>query len=82
MDPVLQDVCAEALRVLFMIGIPCTACLAVTGLLAGVFQTATSIHEQAVSYALKLLALFGLASIFFASAREALVDLCTHALRG
>ena len=82
MDPVLQDVCAEAMRALFVVSLPCVLCLALTGLLSGIFQTATSIHEQAISYTLKIFALFALATIFFVPGREALVDLFMHAFRG
>lgn len=82
MDPVLQDVLSEGLKTLFLVCLPCAGCVAVVGILSSIFQTATSIHEQALSYALKLVGLIGLAALFLTPMRESLVNLCVHALKG
>lgn len=82
MDPLLQDILSEGMKALFLICLPCAGALAVVGLLTGILQTATSIHEQALSYTLKLVALFGMAALFFIPMRETLVNLCLHAFKG
>ena len=82
MDPLLQDLISEAVRTVFIVCVPCIAAVAGLGLLGSIFQTATSIHEQAFSYAIKLVAFFAVTSLFIGRMREALVALCTHALQG
>ena len=82
MEILLQEICIEAMRVLFLLSAPCIAVAAIVGLLSGALQTVTSIHEIALSYALKLLALIALASLCFVPMRESLTELLIHCLKG
>jgi flagellar biosynthesis protein FliQ len=81
-EALLQDVVAEGLRTLFLICGPCLVAVALAGILSGVLQTVTAIHESAISYVLKLAALVGLTGMFFIPMRDGLLALFVRALKG
>jgi flagellar biosynthesis protein FliQ len=81
-EVLLQDLVAEGVRTLFLICGPCLLAVALAGLLSGILQTVTAIHESALSYVFKLVALLGLVGIFFIPMRDGLVALFVRALKG
>jgi flagellar biosynthesis protein FliQ len=81
-EGMIQEIFSEAFRVLFLSCVPFIIGIAGVGLLSAVLQTATAIHEGAISYALKILALFGIFTILVVPMREAIVALFTHAIKG
>lgn len=82
MEALLQDGVAEGMRTLFLICGPCLLAVALAGILSGVLQTVTAIHESAISYVFKLAALLGLVAMFFIPMRDGLLALFERALKG
>lgn len=63
MDPELTQAISESVRMLFLLSFPVILVGAVVGAMASIFQTGLSLHDQGVSYALRLLAILGLGAL-------------------
>ncbi|MBX7137405.1 MAG: flagellar biosynthetic protein FliQ [Oligoflexia bacterium] len=63
MDAVLYSMFIEAIRVLLLVGVPSALLIGCAGVLAGAFQSVTSIHDPAIGYTARLLAL--IAALYF-----------------
>lgn len=77
MDPQVQDITLEALKVLLLLATPVIVALTVIGTLIAAMQTAASLHEPALGYGFKLLALAAVLYFIFPMAAQSLVALCT-----
>ena len=49
----MNEVTLLAMRVLFMAVVPIVVGIGIAGLIAGAFQSATTVHDRAISYAIK-----------------------------
>lgn len=56
MDSNLSSVLYEGLRVVFVLALPIVIAAAVSGIVVGVLQAATTIRDSASAYAIKLVA--------------------------
>jgi|GEM_PF-1740296 len=60
----IHDVLGEALRALFIIGLPVVVISAVAGTVTAAFQSVTTAHEASVGYAAKLIAVLVVLYLF------------------
>ena len=65
LDPVIYEVLEEGIRALFIICLPIVAALSFSGVLVAALQSATSIHEPALGYGVRLVTLIALLYFFF-----------------
>ena len=81
MNPSLEPMVFEALRILFLALIPIVIASAIGGIFSGVLQTVTSIHDPAVGFAGRWAALF--VALYLVGPRliEPITALCAMALR-
>ena len=75
MDDLHYEVTIEALRVLFLLGVPIVLAMAVLGTVAAALQTATTLHDAALTYAIRLITLAVLIYLLLPFAVTSLVNL-------
>lgn len=78
----LYQVMLEALRTLFLMGVPVVIALSIAGTILGALQSATSVHEPALAYGAKLLTLVVLLYFFLPHVAESLLSLMRMVLHG
>ena len=71
----MQDIALEALRILFLQGLPIVIVLAVAGTIISALQSATAINEPALGYAVRLLALVAALYFILPATIKAILDL-------
>ncbi len=76
---IITDLLVLALRVLFLIAAPIILAALCSGLLVGIFQAATTVRDNILSYSAKLLAVLLVTYLFLSSATELLLRLATEA---
>ncbi len=55
MDPIIREIMTEALRVVFLLGLPVVLFGALAGTIVGALQSATSIQDTTLQYAARLI---------------------------
>lgn len=79
-DAETYAVIREALRVLFLLGVPVVIAAMVAGVLSGVFQGSTLITDPAIGYTLRVLAIAAVIALVFASGNGLLQGLLVTVL--
>jgi len=72
---IFYEVVSQALRVLFLVGAPVIIILSLAGTLIAALQSATTIQEPALGYAVRMIALVALLYFFFPAASQSVLDL-------
>ena len=80
LDATQYDIVLEAMRVLFLIGLPLVVGVTLAGAFGGALQGATSIRDSVISYSLRLLALVAVLYFFLPSTGRALMALARMSL--
>ena len=75
------DLVYAALRTLFLSALPVVVAVSLAGTLAAALQSATAIHDPALGYAARLLALLVVLYLVLPSSIDALVSLAQLAFR-
>lgn len=74
--PELSDVLQEALRILFVAGLPIVIALALAGLFTSAIQAVTSTPDSATIYAGRLIALVVVLYLFLPGVSQMVLALC------
>lgn len=77
----LYDLLLQGLRVLFILGIPSVAAMALAGLFISALQAATSINDPASRYGIRLLSFILVLYLMAGTISEQLSTLAASALR-
>ena len=77
----VYDVILEAFKALFLLGVPVVIAATVAGTLVGAIQGVTGIHDAAIGYTVKLIAVAGTIYILWPGVTRAVTDLMALALR-
>jgi len=77
----MHDLVILSLRVLFMAILPLLGAVALAGMVAGAVQSATAIHDPAISYAARLVAVVVVIYLLFPAFSQALISLTETAFR-
>jgi len=80
LDPIHYDLILQAIKVLFLTCLPILAVLSVAGILSSILQVVTGIHDPALSYAVRVLALIALLYFLIPSLWQSIVSLAEMAL--
>ena len=75
----IQEICNEALRALFIIGLPVVVISAIAGTLTAAFQSITTAHDASVGYAAKLIAILIVLYLFSGDIITAMTSLAKMA---
>ena len=75
MDDLHYEITVEALRVLFLLGLPLVLAMALIGTIGAALQTATAIHDSALTYAIRLITLVVLIYLLLPTAVQSLLNL-------
>ena len=81
MNPQIIDVLHNALRAVYLVGLPIVAVLTITSGLASILQTALGMNEHTLNFAMRLIALIVLLYIFTPAAADTLTGLAKLSLR-
>ncbi|RMG42584.1 MAG: flagellar biosynthetic protein FliQ [Candidatus Dadabacteria bacterium] len=82
LDNQIYDISIEALRTLYLVGIPILLAITVASLLVSFLQAATTVRDTAISYSVRVLAFVVLMYVMFRAFSGALVSLMQRALTG
>ena len=77
-EQVLRDVMIESIRLAFMISLPLIGSGMVVGLIISIFQAATSIQEQTLTFVPKIIIILIVLVIFGNWIKESLVEFTLH----
>jgi flagellar biosynthesis protein FliQ len=77
-EQVLKDVMIESIRLSFMISLPLIGAGMVVGLIISIFQAATSIQEQTLTFVPKIIVTLLVLVIFGNWIKESLVEFTMH----
>ena len=81
MQDQMYDVFLMALKSLYLIAAPCVLVIFVAGSLASILQSAMSVQEATMNYAVRLIAFVLLLYLIMPAAVQSLTDLATFALK-
>lgn len=77
----LYDVFVMALNSLYLVAAPCVLVIFVAGSLASILQSAMSVHEATMNYAVRLISFVLLLYLLVPAAVQSVLDLTTFALK-
>lgn len=80
LDAAQYDLISQAIRTLFLAALPLTIIALVVGILVGALQSVSAIHDTALSYGLKLVAVAVTLYLILPSLAQSLVTLMGAAL--
>ena len=79
---VASQVLESGLRTLFVLGLPMIVAVAAAGGLFAVIQAATTVRDDSIAYAVRVIALVAVITLLFPTIRDAFIDLAVLAFSG
>ena len=79
---VASQVLEAGLRTLFVLGLPMVIAVAIAGGLFAIVQAATTVRDDAISYAVRLISLVVVLAMLYPVFRDAFLDLAVLAFSG
>ena len=80
-DGIVYDAIVEGIRTLFVVCVPIVAAVAVAGFVMSIIQSATTITDPALSYAVRLAAFGAVAYVLLSSFIQTIYSLTESVLR-